>query len=289
MKWDNKLLIDYKENGFALARKVFSQNDIDTIKFAIDEVELFAKQFHSSFRHKNQLYIIQQDEKIGRNLRFAQWPSYTWPTLEKYRTDQRILELVKPFLGNNLKQIINQIVWKHPNAAHTSYGFHQDARFRRPASAYTDLANSFVQTAIAIDPHTEENGCLLMIPGSHKLGDIDFYNKTSVIEEQPDFSSLRKLFPALKTPQAVILEPGDVAIWHPYTLHGSGQNTSKINRRTYLNGYVNAANCSLGEWAFKDGKPQQLGEPVLVQYESLYTKPEPHYISGHPFPVKSKY
>ena len=53
-----------------------------------------------------------------------------------------------------------------------------------------------------------------------------------------------------------------------------------------MNGYVTAANSDRGEWAFRDGQPCPLGEPVLVQYEDLHTRPEPHYVDGAPFPYR---
>ena len=51
-----------------------------------------------------------------------------------------------------------------------------------------------------------------------------------------------------------------------------------MDLRTYRNGYVTAANCDRGEWAFRGGKPCQLGDPVLVHYEDLHARPEPHYV-----------
>jgi hypothetical protein len=74
------------------------------------------------------------------------------------------------------------------------------------------------------------------------------------------------------------LEPGDVALWNLFTVHGSGPNRSPGDRRLYLNGYVTAAHCDRGEWAFRDGAPCTLGEPVLVHYEDLHKRPEPHYL-----------
>src|SRR3546814_14424125 len=69
------------------------------------------------------------------------------------------------------------------------------------------------------------------------------------------------------------LGPGDVAIWHVHTLHGSGPNRSAIDRRFYINGYVSAANCDRGEWACRDGVPCPLeGDHSLVHYEELYTR-----------------
>jgi hypothetical protein len=67
-------------------------------------------------------------------------------------------------------------------------------------------------------------------------------------------------------------------LWNVFTIHGSGRNTTRRDRRFYLNGYVRAADCERGEWAFRDGRPQPLGAPQLVHYEGLHERPEPHYV-----------
>ena len=51
------------------------------------------------------------------------------------------------------------------------------------------------------------------------------------------------------------LDPGDVALWGLFTVHGSGVNRTGRDRRVYINGYVNAEDCDLGTWAFRDGRP----------------------------------
>jgi hypothetical protein len=76
------------------------------------------------------------------------------------------------------------------------------------------------------------------------------------------------------------LEPGDVALWNLYTIHGSGPNHTGQDRRFYLNGYIRAEDCDRGEWAFRDGAPVSLGDPVLVHYDDLFARPEPHYVEG---------
>jgi len=74
------------------------------------------------------------------------------------------------------------------------------------------------------------------------------------------------------------LEPGDLALWSPYLVHGSATNRSGHKRRFYINGYVRARDCDRGEWAFRGGRPVPLGlEPALVHYEELHERPEPHY------------
>jgi hypothetical protein len=77
----------------------------------------------------------------------------------------------------------------------------------------------------------------------------------------------------------LILEPGDLALWSPYLVHGSGKNVSDHKRRLYINGYVRAGDCDRGEWAFRDGEPVPFGpEPALVHYEALRERPGPQYV-----------
>jgi hypothetical protein len=77
----------------------------------------------------------------------------------------------------------------------------------------------------------------------------------------------------------LVLEPGDLALWSPYLVHGSGKNISNHGRRFYINGYVRAADCDRGEWAFRNGCPVPFGpRPELVHYEQLRECPGPHYV-----------
>src|SRR3546814_1156313 len=115
-------------------------------------------------------------------------------------------------------------------------------------------------------------------PGSHRLGEVEIHVVGSVMDRPMSGTDLRRA--GLDPAGAVdlVLDPGDVALWNLYTIHGSRPNRATIDRRLYINGYVAAAQCDRGEWAFRDGKPCPLGEPALVHYEDLYTRPEPHYL-----------
>ena len=280
MTLTKKYLEDYSQKGYAIIRNVFSDDEIDEIALAIDAVKNEGIQYKSTFRHKNLLYVIQPDLQNGKILRFCQWPSYHNEILEKYRTDLRFLKILSPLLGGNIKQVINQIIWKTPGVKQTTYGYHQDARFRRPQSAYRKLKDSFVQVALAIDPHTLDNGCLNFIEGSHLHGNLNYITPTSVYKEDISEDVLESLGLQNLPKINILLDPGDIAIWHPFLLHGSGPNNSNIDRRTYLNGFVNAENCDRGEWTFKNGQSIKLSEPKLVQFEQLFSRPDPHYVHG---------
>ena len=183
-----------------------------------------------------------------------------------------------PMLGPNLKQIINQMHWKPPGA-NAEFGFHQDSRSRRPRSAYRELAASYIQTGIAIDPHSAENGAMTICPDSHRLGELPFDPNRPSMHQALDTADLERLGIGAASTVVLEMEPGDVALWHVHTLHGSGPNRAAIDRRLYINGYVIAENCDRGEWAFRNGIPCPLsGEPVLVHYEDLHTNPGPMFV-----------
>lgn len=268
----------YWRDGYAVVRGLFTAGEIQAIAAATDQVHAEGVGHGRSFRHGNLFYNVAAGPDGEPLVRMAQWPSYHQPKLNEVRLDRRIAELLEPLIGRDLKQIINQIHWKAPGAL-GDFAWHQDARFREPATAYRNLASSYVQTGLAIDPHTPASGCMRFIPGSHLRGDLGFDSSGTVLGAAMSDAVL--LAAGLSPDDAVdlVLAPGDLALWSSFLVHGSGPNRSNHRRRLYINGYVRAADCDRGEWAFRDGEPVPFGpEPALVHYEALRERGGPHYV-----------
>ena len=268
----------YRAEGYAVLRGVFGADEVATLAAAFDRQWQEGMAHGASFRHGNLFYRLGKDAALGKIVRLVQWPSYADPVLESARRDPRWLPLLEPLIGRDIKQIINQLHWKPPGAAGAEFAFHQDARFRRPRAAYRNLATSYVQTGLAIDAHRAASGGMRVYPGSHRLGEKDLAGKAAVLDQA---MADKRLTAAGLDPRKLVdldLDPGDVAFWNVYTIHGSGPNATPGDRRFYLNGYVRAADCDRGEWAFRDGQPVPLGKPVLVHYEDLHKRPGPHYV-----------
>ncbi|MGD1879670.1 MAG: phytanoyl-CoA dioxygenase family protein [Kiloniellaceae bacterium] len=268
----------FQAEGYAVVRSVFSAGEVAAMAAAFDRIHARAMAGGRSWRDRNVYFCLAEESDAGTLLRYAQWIAWLEPDLEVVRRDPRLLRLLEPLIGRDLKQIINQLHWKPPGAR-AEFGFHQDSRSRRPREAYRDLATSYVQTGIAIDPQRAENGAVVVVPGSHRLGELPFDPEHPSMNQAMDSADLARL--GIDPASAVTLEldPGDVALWHVHTLHGSGPNTSTLDRRFYINGYVSAANCDRGEWAFQDGEPCPLdGKHSLVHYEDLYTNPGPMFV-----------
>jgi len=272
------VLESYRRDGFAIVRGVFGPDEVAEMAAAFDTVREAGLRLERSYRDRNLLFRLSRDEALGKTLRMVQWPAYADAVLDRYRVDRRVFDIVAPLLGGDLKQIINQMHWKPPGAAQNSFGFHQDIWFRKPRAAYRNPATSYIQTAIAIDPHSRANGAMIFCRGSHRRGELSLEGDERIMERDMTADDLRRIGIAEADAVVLDLEPGDVAFWNLFTVHGSGPNDSAIDRRVYLNGFVTAGDCDRGEWAFRNGAPCPLGEPVLIHYDDLYKRPYPHFV-----------
>ena len=269
---------NYRRHGYAIIRGLFTPAEVAAIGAAADEVHAEGIRHGRSFRHGNLFYNVAADPVGGPQVRMVQWPSYHQPVLNGVRLDRRMAQLLAPLIGADLKQIINQIHWKGPGGQ-SEFAWHQDCQFREPPQAYRNLGSAYVQTGLAIDPHRPESGCMRFIPGSHLNGDLNLETPREVLGIAMNDAVLEAAGLSAECAVEVVLDPGDLALWSPFLVHGSGVNRSAHRRRLYVNGYVSGEDCDRGEWAFRDGRPVPFGpEPALVHYEALRERGEPHYV-----------
>ncbi|HUG46055.1 MAG TPA: phytanoyl-CoA dioxygenase family protein [Sphingomicrobium sp.] len=275
---DNAHVAAFRRDGFAIVRGLFSFSEIAGIAAAVDRLYGEGIAHGQSFRHGNLFYDVANGAGGRPLVRMVQWPSYHQPVLNSLRLDNRIARLLEPLIGPDLKQIINQVHWKAPGSL-GDFAWHQDSRSRRPAWAYRNLGGSYVQTGLAIDPHGPQSGGLRFIPGSHRRGDLGMDCSKKALGSPLMDEMLEEVGLSAADSVGIELDPGDVALWSPYLVHGSGENRSNHKRRFCINGYVRAEDCDRGEWAFRDGLPMPFGQAqALVHYEQLYERPEPHYL-----------
>ena len=136
-------------------------------------------------------------------------------------TDDRILDYIEKGLGPDVVLWATVFWYKEPH--NTKYiPWHQDA-------SYWPMEPRINLTAwIALGPTFPENGCLRLIPGSHKQWLDDEYRP---LDQNAAFSK------GLKPDQVdeskaldVAMEPGDVVFFSEATLHGSNANVSDVPR-----------------------------------------------------------
>ena len=140
-------------------------------------------------------------------------------------TDPRVLDVVESLLGPDIMLFdVTYIVKEPKSASHVSW--HQDL-------TYWGLANDKqVSMWLALSPATEVSGCMRMVPGSHKDGQMhhdDIDDESNVLFRGQSVSGVAE-------DQAVLcpLQPGEASFHHGWTLHASMPNNSD-DRRIGLN------------------------------------------------------
>ncbi|MDB5106480.1 MAG: hypothetical protein JWP91_4169 [Fibrobacteres bacterium] len=244
---------EYWEKGFTRVPGVFPANEIEELSKGFDEVLALGKGLTKTTKSGLTEYrVVPIDGKP--TLKFAKWASASHESLDRFRTSPRLMSLVMQVLGPDLRQITNQMHYKNPGDG-VSFQMHQDCTFRKPDSSYRDLYGGFLQAAIAVDPSTVENGCLQLVPGSHKEGKALLSGGYEGWEANGENQRVLERFaPAVDG----LMDPGDVLLWNPYTIHGSQPNRSAKSRRVYINGFARTRDCDNGVLATVGGKPVPL-------------------------------
>ena len=172
--------------------------------------------------------------------------------------DPRLTDPVADILGPDILGINNLFIWKAPEIG-LGFPWHQDKFYfgKRFKTATT------VGTWTAIDPADRENGCLYVIPGSHK----------QEISEHDDIEGSQqnefKLARSARDEDGIPVEvpPGAVIWFHSHLLHKSTNNHSQRFRRSYVSHYLSAQ----AEWMNPENAGK--GQPIM-------------WIRGQTFPGK---
>ncbi|XP_072051543.1 L-proline trans-4-hydroxylase-like [Amphiura filiformis] len=129
----------------------------------------------------------------------------------------------------------SKLIMKHARSG-GSHVWHQDYGYWYTGGVlYPDMGTVLV----AIDKCTPENGCLEVLPGSHKCGRVDHINVGGQMTVDP--KRLQLLKDHIKTYQ-VPLNPGDAIFTHANLVHWAPQNNSDTRRWCYGIAYSDVQN-----------------------------------------------
>ncbi|WP_308637238.1 phytanoyl-CoA dioxygenase family protein [Paenibacillus silvisoli] len=97
--------------------------------------------------------------------------------------------------------------------------------------------NTMIATSLAMEQIDEENGCLYVIPGSHKLGPLP-HGKVKNLLEHADWTTETEGVD-LSQEIPVFMEKGDILFFHCLLVHSSTRNKTKDRfRRSYVCHYI---------------------------------------------------
>jgi len=162
---------------------------------------------------------------------------------------EKILDIVSQLIGYGLRCNGNKLNMKQPGYG-SPVEWHQDWSF------YPHTNDDLLAVGVAIDDMTEENGPLLVIPGSHKGPIYDHHLDGHFCGAVTDaaFSD--------KAAVPVMVKAGGITIHHVRMLHGSVANTSNHPRRLLLFQY-----CALDAWPLMGVKDYESFNESIVRGE----------------------
>lgn len=222
------------ERGFAVRADVFTRAEIAEMRQAFERLAETARALRTTCMHRGSQFVLETapDAAGVEQVRIHRivWCGAAEPVLSEIGKDPRLLRMASELLGTKeMEQLINQAHFKLPGDE-VEFPWHQDSTHRRYGQAEWQDVNgrgSYVQTVIALDDVTEENGPLRFIPGTAKRGHLDI----------PADGTLPTGIDASTAVEAT-MRAGSVLLFGPYVIHGSVPNRSPHPRRTFINGFA---------------------------------------------------
>ncbi len=250
-------LSQWNENGYLVRYDVFTEEENDFLGQIADDIVDGKRPFPDYHIFENALV---RDGKIEAQGIYAmhniQYVSCNSPEFLARTRDCRLTDPVVDILGLDILGLNNLYLWKPPKIG-LGFPWHQDKwYFNHQLKTGTTVA-----TWTAIDAADKENGCLYVIPGSHKYEVHE--HKELEGSQQGEFRQAQ----GVRDEDGVAVEvPAGSVIWfNSQILHKSTDNHSLRFRRANVAHYVSAK----AEWT----RPQAVNK-----------KRPPMWIRGKTYP-----
>lgn len=243
--WNHKET--FEKDGIAVIPSIFTKDEMDRLRGAA----LVALTTNDNWKYPHR--YIEYKKRDGENAFPALifWPALVNEYIDEIHKDPRLQMIVKAFLGDNVKQLNNQIYFRFPGDG-DEFAWHQDVCFREPRSRYPGIEGAYLQTAIVIDDMTLENSPIEFIPGSHLKGEWELDSVDGVTK------MLREFRRGGLEGKKYTAKSGDVIVWSVLTVHGSEANQSSRSRMYYMNGFARADAALDWPYYLKDGVVQDI-------------------------------
>jgi len=157
-------------------------------------------------------------------------PHFTDPALFEWLFAEEVLDLVEPIIGPDIALFSSHFICK-PKGNGKRVPWHEDSGYWRGMIDPMEV----VTVWLAIDPSTEENGCMKVIPRT-----FEGYSETVPVDLATNVFGTeikRNLFDASKA-VSCILEPNHASLHDGKLIHGSEPNLSNKRRCGYTMRYM---------------------------------------------------
>ena len=202
---------NYNEDGYCFERELFSS----------EEINLLAETARND--HAMDKASSSMDDGEGNDVRLSLWNHPGNGIYGMIARCERIVNRVEQLLDDEAYHYHSKMILKDAKVG-GAWAWHQDYGYwYQNGLLYPNLCS----VMIAVDKATEENGCLQVLKGSHKMGRINH-----ILSGDQAGAELEHVEEAKKRLETIQCEmnPGDALFFHPNTLHCSASNLSDKSR-----------------------------------------------------------
>lgn len=219
----------FEENGFLVLEDALSQEEVEELR---SEATAICRGERGELPGHEPAGAGESDEDVLRRYLCIHFPHKCSPTMEKYLAHPGMVEALTTVIGPNVKCMQSMLFIKA--AGKPGQAWHQDEIY------IPTRDRSLTGGWIAMDDATVENGCLWVIPGSHKPGILYFQEWHG--DRRFDCAFEARRFP-YSNDEAVPVEvkAGSIVFFNGYLLHRSLPNYAPAGyRRCLVNHYMSA-------------------------------------------------
>ena len=257
----------YDANGYLVVADVL---DAKTVA-ALGQISNEFIEKSGEVTESNETYDIGPGHSADNpRLRRLKSPHLHHPVYEKVMRNPAIVDIVADLVGGTVRFDHSKLNFK-PRAASGGIEWHQDWAF------YPYTNDDMLAVGVLIEDVTEDNGPMMVIPGSHKGPVFDHHDKGYFV------GALDTGDQAFDASNAVTLtgRAGSITVHHVHTVHGSKENFTDTNRPFLVLSYIAVDAWPLAQSYELDEFNSRIlrGEPTLApRQESVPVRiPYPRY------------
>lgn len=203
----------YRENGYFLVKQ-----------------PIFAEEKFNKLRNIFEEHLTHKGEKLSDEL---DTPHFDDPRLLEFLLADEVLDLVEPLIGPNIALFSSHFICKDPYTGRAT-PWHEDSSYW---NGRFDSYEGIVTVWLALDRTMKENGCMRVIPGTHRNG---FSEYESVDKSVNTFHAQVKNVD-LNRAVDFELDPNECSLHDSRIIHGAEPNRSAFRRCGYTMRYFPAS------------------------------------------------
>ena len=221
----------FEENGYLPYGRVLSDDELEALRRRSEEIvrgeapHVPAEYVQLEHAFRNGETEVDRLDQVRKMTHLC----YFDPLFEAMARKAEIVDVIEELLGPDIKLYCDQLMMKARHHG-TVTDWHQDS-VAWPQFAPQDHVSCWV----AIDDATVANGCMTMLPGSHKWGPIGKEQRALFVDN-----------PLVADPVPVELPAGSCLFHHGLNFHRTGANPTPHRRRGLALHYLSSETMYLG-------------------------------------------